>query len=267
MKKQMLFILLCSIGLLLISSFYTNAQTRIRSIQVNKARSYLDTNVLEGNLLHLNLCGERPEYIQEIYKTGFKTLHADSNATFIDVAKNLNFLRLCKENGITHSGGPMLGNVSSGGANVWMRTLQPASVEVRINVDGTVKTYGPVYSSEDTDMHAVVEVTGLNPETSYPYNVFIDGTPINVDVQPYITTAPREYLPAKARIAFGTCYHRWGLCNQRLSDQISSRDPLALLLGGDIDATLPDPEVTFRLIHENGALLYELTLTRSQLTP
>jgi len=32
------------------------------------------------------------------------------------------------------------------------------------------------------------------------------------------------------------------------------------------NTTLPDPEVTFRLIHESGTVLYELTLTRSQLT-
>ncbi len=212
------------------------SQTLIRQIHAHKARSFLDTNVLEGNLLHLNLCGERPEYIQELYTSGFNTLHADSNATFTDLSKNLNFLQLSRENGITHSGGPMLGNISSSGASVWIRTLQPASVEVRINVEGTVKTYGPARSSENTDMHAVVKITGLSPETTYPYNVFIDGKPINVDVQPYITTAPPEHLPSRARIAFGTCYHRWGLCNQDLSDQITSRKPLALLLGGDIAA-------------------------------
>jgi len=33
-----------------------------------------------------------------------------------------------------------------------------------------------------------------------------------------------------------------------------------------IDATLPDPEVTFRLIQDDGMELYQLTLKRSQLT-
>jgi alkaline phosphatase D len=33
------------------------------------------------------------------------------------------------------------------------------------------------------------------------------------------------------------------------------------------DATLDDPEVTFRLIHEDGATLYELLLKQSELTP
>jgi alkaline phosphatase D len=32
------------------------------------------------------------------------------------------------------------------------------------------------------------------------------------------------------------------------------------------DTTLSDPEVTFRLIHENGVVLYKITLKRSQLT-
>ena len=34
-----------------------------------------------------------------------------------------------------------------------------------------------------------------------------------------------------------------------------------------IDATIPDPEVTFRLISDNGHIFHELTLTRSQLIP
>ena len=33
------------------------------------------------------------------------------------------------------------------------------------------------------------------------------------------------------------------------------------------DTTLTDPEVTFRLIHESGTVFYEITLTKSQLTP
>jgi len=34
-----------------------------------------------------------------------------------------------------------------------------------------------------------------------------------------------------------------------------------------IDATLSDPEVIFRLIGEDGTVIHELKLTRSQLTP
>jgi hypothetical protein len=34
-----------------------------------------------------------------------------------------------------------------------------------------------------------------------------------------------------------------------------------------IDAEVSDPEVVFRLIEDNGAVLYELKLKRSELTP
>lgn len=34
-----------------------------------------------------------------------------------------------------------------------------------------------------------------------------------------------------------------------------------------IDATLPDPQVTFRLIEDDGTVIHELMLKRSQLTP
>ena len=145
---------------------------------------------MEGSLNLLNLWQEQPEYIQEIYATAFYNLSVDPNASFADVAfpvlktgKRMNFLTLCEENGITHSGGPMLGNISSGGVNVWLRTLKPARVEVRIHVNGTEKIFGPVFTSEKTDMTAVVEVTGLDADLSYPYNVFIDGKPVNIDVQ------------------------------------------------------------------------------------
>ncbi|MFW5878166.1 MAG: hypothetical protein ACOCUP_03520 [bacterium] len=225
-----------AILLLLFSSYTLNSQTRLGRIHVHKARSFLDTNVLEGNLLHLNLCGERPAYIQDIYRTAFNTLHADPNSTFADIAKDRNFLKLCRENDITHSGGPMLGNISSGGASLWIRTLKPAAVEVRIDAGGVTRIFGPVNSSEGSDLTAIVKINGLKPDTSYPYKIFIDGLHINTGIQQFIRTTPKVNSTSKARIAFGTCYHRWGLCNQQLSNQIKAREPLALLLGGDIAA-------------------------------
>ena len=234
--RHLFIMLLIPVAIIMASGYSLSGQTRINRIHAHKARHFLDSNQLEGNLLHLNLCGERPEHIQEIYKTVFNTLISHPNAGFIELAGNQKFLYLCRENGITHSGGPMLGNISSEGASVWIRTLKPASVEVRIDTGGFTRTYGPVSSSESSDLTAVVRVNGLKPGTSYPYRVFVDGRQINTDAQQYIRTAPRENSPAKARIAFGTCYHRWGLCNQQLSNQIKAREPLALLLGGDIAA-------------------------------
>jgi len=232
MRKQFTSLFLCSIGLLLISSYWTYGQKSLGTRYINYGAIARENPGLEGNLNLLNLWQEQPEYIQELYKTAFQILSSDMKASFADVTNDANFLQLCDKYVITHIGGPLLGDVSSNSAKVWIRTIKPARVEVQININGTEKKYGPVYSNATTDMTAVIEITGLNPNSSYKYAIIIDGKPININGEPKITTTPEE--SSDTRIAFGTCFHRWGLCNQIMSDQIKSRNPMALLLGGDI---------------------------------
>ena len=70
---------------------------------------------LESNLSLLNLFGEQPETVKQLYAAAYAVLAADPRATFADVAKDLEVRRLCDENGITHFGGPMLGAVAADG--------------------------------------------------------------------------------------------------------------------------------------------------------
>jgi alkaline phosphatase D len=185
---------------------------------------------LVGNMQLLNLWGDRPEAVQRLYEAGYKALAARPNASFADLARDAAVQRLCAEAGVTHFGGPMLGAVRPDGAAVWLRTLRPARVEVLVTVDGQEKAFGPVGSTEQSDLSAVVEVTGLKPETRYPYRVLIDGKPINSAAGGVITTAG----PAKARIAFGADFHRWGLGNLRQAETLCRHEPTALLIYGDI---------------------------------
>jgi alkaline phosphatase D len=127
----------------------------------------------------------------------------------------------------------MLGAVQPDGAHVWLRTLQPSQVEVRVMVDGQERVFGPVPSTSESDLTAVVPVTGLKPGTRYPYRVLVDGKPINVSHAGTLATAPRE-AAGKVRIVFGSCFHRWGLGNPRQAQAICQRQPAAALLYGDI---------------------------------
>ncbi|MHC4324463.1 MAG: alkaline phosphatase D family protein [Planctomycetota bacterium] len=189
---------------------------------------------LSGNLELFNQWGEQPENVQQVYTAIFKALQADPDAAYADAAADPDVQRLCAENGITHLGGPMLGTISSQGARVWLRTLKPAGVKVQVKVAGRTKTFGPVASTAETDLSAIVDVTGLEPSTTYPYRVLIDGRPIDIPAHAAITTAPNETSPGKVRIAFGTCPHRWGLGNQKQWTLIRNRKPAAMLLGGDV---------------------------------
>jgi alkaline phosphatase D len=188
---------------------------------------------LEGNLQLLNLWGERPEAVARLYQAAYKILAARPDATFADLAHDAEVQRLCAEAGVTHFGGPMLGDVRPDGAAIWLRTLRPAKVEVRVIVDGQGKIFGPVESTEQTDLSAVVAVTGLKPDTRCPYRVLVNGKAIAVASGGTLVTSSAAGT-AKARIAFGSCFHRWGLGNQRQAEAICKREPTALLVYGDI---------------------------------
>jgi alkaline phosphatase D len=191
---------------------------------------------LAKNLELLNQWGKQPDAAQNVYKTAFNILASKSSATFVDLARDAAFQKLCAENSIVHLGGPMVGSVTPDGARVWLRTVRPAKVEVCVMVDGVEKSFGPVESTLETDLAAVVSVTGLKPETRNPYRVLVDGKPIALPADSLIVTAPDDTKPGKVRIAFGSCFHQWGLGNGKQADLIRSRNPAALLIYGDIAA-------------------------------
>jgi alkaline phosphatase D len=191
---------------------------------------------LKSNMELLNLWGERPQPVQRLYEAAYKILAAKPDAAFADLAGDAAVQRLCAEAGIAHFGGPMLGAVRPDGAAVWLRTLHPAKVEVRVQVEGQEKVFGPTESTVKTDLSAVVSVTGLKPATRYAYRVLVDGKPVATAQDAAIFTAPDDSKPGKARIAFGSCFHRWGLGNQKQADMIRKREATALLVYGDIAA-------------------------------
>lgn len=213
-------------------SFNLKSQTYIKQIHSKKAHNY----GLQGSLNLLNLCGEQPENIQEIFKVAFNKLSTNSKFSFNDLANDSEFREICKKNGIIHTGGPMLGNISSEGVNIWIRTLYPANIEVTVEGDGSINKFGPVKSTEFSDLTAIVKVSGLKPDTKYNYKVLLDNQPLKLDIETYFTTLPLENKSDKTIITFGSCYHRWGLCNYKLAEQIISRNPQAMIINGDIAA-------------------------------
>jgi len=186
---------------------------------------------LESNLAILNLFGEQPEGIQQVYRSAYDFLVSRRTVTFAELAENEAFQQLYRENGLTHLGGPLLGDVRPDGARIWLRTLKPANITVRVTVEGVEKIYGPVAATLESDLTAIVPVDGLKPGTRYAYQVFVDGNPIAQPENAALVTAPENQ---KVRIAFGSCFHRWGLGNPAQSAQIRSRKPTAMLLIGDI---------------------------------
>ncbi|MCF7957352.1 MAG: sulfatase-like hydrolase/transferase, partial [Phycisphaerae bacterium] len=187
---------------------------------------------LQHGLFLLEQWHDKPLHIKELYTRAFTLFEADIEASYAQVMADEQIQKICTEHSIAHVGGPMLGDVTENSVKLWMRTVKPARIEVRVMIDGKEKAYGPVETSAQSDLSGVIKVTGLAPSSSYAYRVLVDGTPIQILGDAQINTAPDDNK--KVRICFGTCPHRWGLGNQKMMDMIRSREPTAMLMYGDI---------------------------------
>jgi alkaline phosphatase D len=183
----------------------------------------------------LNLWGEQPELIRNLYDAAYNVFSLNSEAKYSDLASDKTVKRILEDNNIVHYGGPMLGQISPEGVSVWLRTVKPSTVEIRIGIEGKDMKFGPAFSSDKTDLSATVSIKGLKPETEYNYKVFVDGKEIVPANSSFTFHTPSENKErVTGRIAFGSCFHRWGIGNLKQADMILSRKPDAILFNGDV---------------------------------
>lgn len=177
-----------------------------------------------------NLWDVQPQDKQELLTIAYHFLEKDIDATYVDLAANAAFVAQCKKIGLTHIGGPILSQISENSAAIWVRTLAPAKVEIVVDANGKQKVYGPVYTTNDSDLAAVVKLDKLKPGKSYSYRLLINDKVAAIPETALIKTIAKK---ENTTIAFGSCWHRWGL-NHPMMDVLRERNPEALLMIGDI---------------------------------
>ncbi len=210
--------------------------------------------LLDNMLLLNNFDLELPVEKQMLYKWAETGLARDPDAGFATLASNKYFQDYCKQKKIIHLGGPMLGNISETGAHVWLRTVKPGGVTVSVTLNGHSKTFGPIYSTLESELSVVVPIAGLTPNSEYSYRVFVDEVEIEVPQNSSIKTTSSE-SDKITRIAFGSCLHRWGFGNQKQANTMLTRNPNALLLLGD---TAPQDKLNHKGWHSLDYLARDL---------
>ena len=144
--------------------------------------------------------------------------------------------------------GPMLGAVTAHRARFWVRAARPVAVSVRAVESGQP---GPAHlsaaesTSPETDYTAVLEVGGLQPDTSYDYELVIGGETAPGSARASFRTFPEDGHPGRFRIAFGGGAG-FTPAHERIWDTIAAQRPEALLLLGDnVYIDLPEPPGAF----------------------
>ncbi len=127
--------------------------------------------------------------------------------------------------------GPMLGAVTDSSARIWLRTADPAGVDIIImNSSGEIIQTKSGNSSAHSDFTTVIEVDHLSAETSYLYQIIVAGETLKSHYT--FKTNPEKKYSKLIKIAFGggagfTPKH------EVMWDVIANTDPNALLLLGD----------------------------------
>lgn len=106
----------------------------------------------------LNFWGEKSVEIKELYESAYNILSSEKSATFYDLAVDKSFQELVDENEILKLGGPMLGNLESNEVSIWIRTVKPSKVEVKVRSNEFDEKFGPIYSTAETDLTAVIQI-------------------------------------------------------------------------------------------------------------
>ncbi len=131
--------------------------------------------------------------------------------------------------------GPMVGTILPWGARFWVRTADEIDVAVRVSTspamnDATLSR--PVRTLRAADYTVVVEMSGLESDTVYFYDLLLGKRRIAPDPLPSFRTAPEQGAKSAFAIAFGggagyTPEH------ERMWTTILSRAPRAFLFLGD----------------------------------
>ena len=99
--------------------------------------------------------------------------------------------------------GPLLRHVGERDATIWVETTASCEVEVRAGTSSaTARTFGVAGHH-----YAIVALTGLEPATSTPYEVRLDGTPVwPVQGSPFPPSRIRTVDTSRPiRLLFGSC--------------------------------------------------------------
>ena len=165
-----------------------------------------------------------PLLVREIYDS------KDRDASLATIAENPAYLALLKKHKLTLLGGPALGQLTPTSVFVWFRTAQPAEVQI-ILADGT--TFGPTKTTFENDLTGRISLIGLKPNTSYAYQLLIDGKPASpLPKNLTFRTAPEAGHDGKFSIAFGAC-SRYVPELEGIWNILAAQKPLAYLTLGD----------------------------------
>lgn len=206
-----------------------------------------------GNLtidtLLLNSYTILPENIIQFYMESRLVFSENATADYT----NPKILESAQKHNLPLMGGPLLGNLKQDGVTIWLRQSSTATITVKVTeLDGSnEKLYSKNSLKPGVEQRIVLD--NLNSNTDYKYELYENKLKI---AEGKFTTAPLYNDKGIFKLAFGSCFHKIGLHNPNLINQILKRDPQVMMLLGDI--AVDDRETQINM-HRSDYLLRDMS--------
>ncbi|UDQ97503.1 alkaline phosphatase D family protein [Lentisphaerota bacterium WC36G] len=187
------------------------------------------------DLITLNLSGEQSQLNNQLFTTAMNYFYANKKANFFKLSQDKNFKNFCFKNNIKLTGGPLLGDITNNGVKIWLRAAQANTLaKLVITQDNSIIKKLEKVSTKEKDLAIVFDIKDLNHNKKYHYKIYVDNKLITKSPQQFFTTAPQSTDKTIFRIALGSDPHRWGLARTKLFKNISKRNPIAMVMVGDV---------------------------------
>ncbi len=177
------------------------------------------------------------EYVKQAVDAGlpFARFHAGPRNLLAPLTKSKAFRDFAAGHPVGLIHGPMLGAMTDTSVKVWVRcaTEMPVQVIASTGADTSSAVKSPLVKAQASrDFTAVAELTGLKADTTYHYQLIIDGKPVKIDPAPTFRTFPIKGSKTKFQVIFGGGA---GYTPQyeRMWNTLDKHRPLAYLAMGD----------------------------------
>ncbi|WP_339705030.1 alkaline phosphatase D family protein [Algoriphagus aquimarinus] len=217
-------------------------------IRHNVSLNQAHKGTLEIDSLLLDSYTRLPTNVRQFYLEA-RSIFEGNGADFTDER----IVAAAAKNGIPLMSGPMLGDIKENGVSVWLRTASKLPIEIDVTDLARMKV--KVYTSNPRVAGQVerVVLSDLSPQSKYSYSVKVQGSEV---AEGTFQTTSKIGETSELRLAFASDFHKIGLHNPNLMDAILKRNPIAMLLLGDLAVDDRDTNLS---MHRADYLLRDLS--------
>ena len=164
--------------------------------------------------------------------------------SLLAMATALQLFTLPGMNASTLTHGPVFGGVTPDAANVFVRTSQSATVQLRYGTDPNLTDASLSTSfttGADADFTKIIPVSGLAAETTYYVNVLVDGVAQKTAPYPSFATFPPDGSSRDFKFVVLTDFVTTNTLTKSYPtfNNASAEDPAFVFIGGDFDHRNP----------------------------